>query len=197
MGKTKYKQKIEELFKKSPIVSNASMAMIVNHKEKKKGYTKRMINYLIKKGLIKRLTKGTYTVNNNNSLIVLSFQPAYLGLQDALSFYDIWEQETIPVIITSRNVRSGIRNILGGNVLIRTINKKYLFGIEYQQQENIALPYSDIEKTFIDMIYFKEKLTDEAKKNIIKKINKKKLNSYLKAYPHRFRKMALKLLNSR
>lgn len=194
MGKVKYKQDVEALLKKSPIVSYSSIARIIRHKKKVKGYTKRMINYFIKKGYFRRITKGYYTSSDNSSLAVLCFQPSYLGLQDALSFYNIWEQETIPVIITSRNVRPGIRRVFDSNILIRRIDKKYIFGIEYHQQDNAALPYSDIEKTFIDMVYFKESISEEALKNFKEKIDKKKLQKYLKKYPKKFReKIARKL----
>jgi len=109
--------------------------------------------------------------------------------------HNLWEQETIPIIITSNKVRQGIRKIMNGNVLIRRMNKRYLFGFNYYQQGNLYMPYSDIEKTFIDLIYFKERINKETLNNIKKKINKKKLNSYLGLYPKRIRKSANKILN--
>lgn len=196
MGTSKYKQDVEALLKKSSIVSYSSIARIIMHKKKAKEYAKHMINYLIKKGDLKRITKGYYTSSDNSSLAVLCFQPSYLGLQDALSFYNLWEQETIPVIITSRNVRQGIRKVFDSNILIRRIDKKYIFGIEYYQQDNVALPYSDIEKTFIDMAYFKQPMDEETIKNFREKINKKKLKGYLKKYPERFRKIADKIIKN-
>jgi predicted transcriptional regulator of viral defense system len=194
MGKEKYKKDIEALFKKSPIVSYSSISRIIKSKKKVRGYVKRAINYLIKQGKIKRITKGYYTNLDNTSLAVFCFKPAYLGLQDALSFHNLWEQETIPVIITSRNIRTGIRNILGSNVLIKKLNKRYLFGIEYYQEDNSALPYSDIEKTFIDMVYFKQPLDKETIKEFKKKIDKKKLKDYLRNYPKIFQKIVLRVL---
>ncbi len=185
MGIIKYKQDVEKLFDKSAIVTNNSILKIIG--KNNKNYTKRILNYLIKKRIIKRITKGYYTNRNENSMSVLCFQPAYLGLQDALSFYDLWEQETIPIIITTKNIRSGIRKILEKNVLIKKINKKYFFGYEYHEIDNLALPYSDIEKTFIDLIYFKQPIDKEVIKNIKKKIDGKKLNLYLKKYPKKFR----------
>ena len=77
------------------------------------------------------------------------------------------------------------------NVLVRRMDKKYIFGFDYVLQGEYYFPYSDIEKTFIDMIHFKERLSDEAVKNIILRIDFKKLNSYLKNYPKRTRKIAL------
>lgn len=194
MGKEKYLKHIETLFSKSPVVSYASIERVINYKKKTKAYVKRFINELLKKGKIKRLTKGYYTISDNSSLMVFCFQPAYLGLQDALSFYNLWEQETIPVIITTKKIRQGIRKVLGNNVLIRRIEKKYLFGIEYYQEEKIAFPYSDIEKTFIDMIYFNEKINKETLEEFKKRLNKKKLNLYLKKYSKKIKTKVLSYL---
>ncbi|MBI2110302.1 hypothetical protein HYT51_00800 [Candidatus Woesearchaeota archaeon] len=195
MGTQKYLKKIEEIFQKSQVVTYNSIERVVKEKKNNTQYTKQLIKNLIAKGKIKRLAKGGYTAHNENGISVFCFTPAYLGLQDALSFHNIWEQETIPVIITSRRVRQGIRSILGGNVLLRRIDKKYLFGFEYYAQgNNVYLPYSDIEKTLIDMVYFKEKIDKEVIKNLIKKIQRKKLNKYLKRYPIRIKMRILKIL---
>ena len=71
-----------------------------------------------------------------------------------------------------------------------------LFGFEYFQQGNLYFPYSDLEKTFIDMVYFKEKINEETFKNIIERINIKKLNFYLKKYPVRIKKIILNYINN-
>jgi predicted transcriptional regulator of viral defense system len=187
MGKEKYLRHIEALFSRSPVVSYASIERVIKHKKNVKGYVKRFINELLKKGKIKKLTKGYYTMLDNSSLAVFCFQPAYLGLQDALSFHDLWEQETIPVIITTKKVRQGVRKVLGNNVLIRRLDRKYLFGINYHQEGKIAFPYSDIEKTFIDMAYFNEKLSKETIGEFKKRLNKQKLKVYLRKYPKKIR----------
>ena len=183
MGKQKYLSSVNSLFKKSSVVSFNSIERIVKNK---KNYTKQLIRNLIKQGKIKKLAKGYYTSHNEISLIVFCFKPAYLGLQDALSYHNLWEQETIPVIITSKKARQGIRNILGVNVLIRRINRKYLFGFEYYKDGDFYFPYSDIEKTFIDMIYFRQPLDKEVVLEFKKKMDKKKLKLYLKKYPKKF-----------
>jgi len=194
MGKEKYLKEILEFFKKSPVVDSGSINGIIRNKKNVKQYPKQLIKNLISKNRIKKLAKGFYTIHEDPSLAVFCFKPSYLGLQDALSLHELWEQETIPVIITARKVRQGIRQIFGTNVLIRRINNKYLFGFNYEKQGDFYFPYSDIEKTFIDMVYFKQYLDKETKANFMKKIDKKKLNSYLKAYPKRFRKSVLNLL---
>ncbi len=197
MGKIKYLKLLEELFKKSPVVDANSILRIVKSKKNIKQYNKQLIRNLILNGKIKRITKGYYTIHDEPSLSVFCFKPAYLSLQDSLSFHNLWEQESIPIMITTKKVRQGIRKVFGVNVLIRRINKKYFFGFELCKDRKFYLPYSDIEKTFIDMIYFKEKLSDKALSEIKKRIDKKKLNSYLRKYPKRFRDRVLRVFVER
>lgn len=189
MGKDKYRKDIGQLFKKSHVVSYSSIERLIKDKNKNvKQYTRQLIHNLLQKGKIKRLTKGYYTAYNEHSLAVYCFKPAYLGLQDALSFHNLWEQETVPVIITTRKIRQGIRQVLGANVLIKRIDKKYFFGFDYHQQGEFYFPYSDIEKTFIDMIYFREHIDKNLIKALKSKINRKKISNYLKLYPFGIKK---------
>ena len=124
MGKVKHLPEVEALFEKSPGVSFDSAVKIIQGRKSKKQYAKQLIRNLLIRGKIKRLAKGWYTSRNDASLAVFCFQPAYLGLQDALSFHGITEQETIPVIVTTQKVRQGLRKVMGVNVLVRRIKKE-------------------------------------------------------------------------
>lgn len=192
MGKIIHLNKIMELFRKSPIVSFSSIKKYVNNDE----YAKILVHNLIKKGKINKIGKGFYSLYNNPELSVFVFKPAYFGLQDALSFHNLWEQETLPIIVTSRKVRTGIRNIMGSNVLVRKIDNKFMFGYEYIQKNNLAYPYSDLEKTLIDLVYFKEYISDDVVENILFKIDKTKLRNYLNGYDKRTKNKILKIINS-
>lgn len=196
MGKQIYQEQVAELFRKSPVVDYKSIGRIVKSRSNSEQYAKQLIRNLVLSKKIKRLAKGDYTVYNDTSLAVFCFK-GYLGLQDALSIYNLWEQETIPVIITAKKVRQGIRKIMGSNVLIRRLDKKYLFGFDYIKHENFYLPYSDIEKTFIDLIYFRQKINQETLENIKGKINRVKLEKYLKVYPKRISKKVLIVLENK
>lgn len=187
MGKEKYRKDILALFAKSPVVHISSIARIITAKKHVKQYVKRSVHYLIQQGKIQQLTKGWYTTRDDITLAVFCFQPAYFGLQDALSFHRLWEQETIPLIITTKKVRPGIRTVLGKNVLLRRLEQRYFFGIVYDHQHDAAVPYSDLEKTFIDFFYFRESLRDDVLSFFLKKLNRKKLNIYLNRYPKKFR----------
>lgn len=194
MGKKKYAEYIERLFMKSPVVNLISIRNIVKSRKKVKQYHKHIVRNLLLKGKINKLAKGCYTTYDDPSLSVFCFKPAYLGLQDAMSFHNLWEQETVPVVITARKVRNGIRKSMGANVLMRRIDKRHMFGYDYHNIGKFYLPYSDIEKTFIDMVYFRERLGGEALESIKRRISRKKLNSYLKHYPEMTRKKVLNLL---
>ena len=196
MGKQIYLDKIEAIFDKSPLVDFKSVERVIG-KAKNSNYAKLLVHNLVKKGKIKKIGKGVYTKHNEISLAVFSFKPAYLGLQSALSHYKIWEQETIPVIITTKKVRRGIRSLMDRNVLLRNIDKKYFFGVEYLEEGNFFLPYSDLEKTFIDMVFYNQKIDEEYLKKIRKKIDKQKLINYLKKYPLNIKERVRKILENK
>lgn len=187
MAKQKHLKKIEQLFEKSPVVLFSDVDRIIKDKKKTK-YAKQMLSSLVKKEKIKRITKGCYTSFDDAGLSVLCFKPSYLGLQSALSFHRLWEQETIPVIITSNQVRLGIRTCMGTNILIKRSDKRYMFGYQLMDDSGYYLPYADIEKTFIDFFVFREKLSPELVERFKEKINTKKLANYLSKYPERIKK---------
>lgn len=190
MGKIIHLKKLREFFLKTPIFRMRDVELVV----KNKNYSYLLLHNLAKKGEIKRVAKGWYSLSEDPSVAVYYFKPAYIGLQEALSSHEIWEQETNVVIITCRKVRTGIRNILGSNVILHRLNKKYLFGFEYVKHGDFFMPVSDIEKTFIDLVYFNEIPDKSVLKEIKKRIDKGKLNSYLKHYPLRFRKRLHELI---
>ncbi len=196
MGEQKHLKRVREYIKKSPVVTASSIKRIIKEKKDVKEYSKQLIRNLVRKGELKKLARGCYTKHEDPSLAVLCYKTAYLGLQDALSFHNLWEQETIPVIITATKPRPGLREVNGMNIMIKRIKKEYFFGYNYYEQESFYLPYSDIEKTLIDMIYFKQNISRQVKENLTKKINKKKLESYLQKYPEGLRKKVKRLINT-
>jgi predicted transcriptional regulator of viral defense system len=185
MGTIIHLTKIERLFEKSLVVDFKSIERMVRVDKSRSNYAKLMISNLLKKGKIHKVGKGYYSKYNESSLAVFAFKPAYLGLQSALSHFGLWEQETIPVIITPQKVRRGIRNVLGTNILVRNTNKKYFFGFEWVKEGDFYLPYSDLEKTFIDFIIFNENIDRSILKVLRKKINRDKLENYLRRYPQK------------
>lgn len=196
MGTRIHLDKIESLFEKSQVVDFKSIERIVRASKGQSNYAKLMVSNLLKKGKIHKVGKGYYSKHNESSLAVFAFQPAYLGLQSALSYFGLWEQETIPIILTAKKVRRGIRQVLGTNILIRNISRKYFFGSELVKEGSFYLPYSDLEKTLIDFIVFNEKMDDYVLKALVKKVDRDKLRKYLQRYPKRTRERVGRVLGS-
>ncbi|HLC91048.1 MAG TPA: hypothetical protein VJI15_04730 [Candidatus Nanoarchaeia archaeon] len=186
MGKTKYLKEIEQLFAKSPVVQASSISRLLKSKKKVKQYDRHVLRNLVKKGKIHRLMKGYYTSHNDPSLAVFCFQPAYLGGEDALSRHNLWEQETIPVIFTTRHVRRGLRKVMGTNVLLRMIPRELFFGVEYHTIGEMILPYSDKEKTVLDRLYFRKNIDKVEVKGWLKHLDQQRLKKYVECYPQKF-----------
>jgi predicted transcriptional regulator of viral defense system len=187
MQKDKHITKIRDFVEKTPVFSSKDIERII----KDKNYAHLILSKLTKRGEIFRLTKGFYSTFNDPTFSVFCFKPSYLGLYEALSLRNLWEQETNTIIITIKRVRGGIRKILGANVIVRRIKPKYFFGFDYIKYDNFYIPVSDLEKTLIDLVYFKESLTWQILKNLKNKIDKRKMLKYLKAYPKNFQKLVL------
>jgi predicted transcriptional regulator of viral defense system len=182
MGKVKYLPEIMELFKKTPVVTTRDIKLYL----KQKGYSYLLLSNLVKQGKIKRITKGFFTIHDDPLTSVFCFRPAYVGLQEALSIHNLWEQETNVVIVTTRKVRIGIHEILGSNVLVHRINPKYFFGFTLLKYGEFFVPVSDVEKTLLDFIYFKQPLSKDTISEIKKNLDVNKLKNYLKVYPKWF-----------
>ncbi|MBM5805927.1 MAG: hypothetical protein FJZ49_07705 [Candidatus Verstraetearchaeota archaeon] len=183
----KYVSKIREYLGRTPVASIGSISALAPNKN----YAHVIVNHLLRRGEVRRITRGYYTAHEDPSLAVYCLRPAYIGLQDAMSFHNLWEQETNPIVITTRKLRPGVREVLGQNVWVRRISPKHFFGYEYVASGGFLLPVSDVEKTLIDMVYFRE-MRDDMSEGFKERIDKKKLGEYLKRYPIRFREKVAK-----
>lgn len=179
----KYTQLVKQHFAKEPVFSLKSLRTFLAKKGISKGYPQLLVHNMEKKGEIQRIARGIYTFQTDLEVAGFAFSPFYYGLQEALSLRNLWEQETNPVVITPRKVRLGMREIMGSNVLVRRISRKVFFGFELMKHYDYWLPVSDYEKTLIDFAYFNEYLPKEALQNLKEKIDKKKLQKYLKRVP--------------
>jgi predicted transcriptional regulator of viral defense system len=182
---------IRQYASRTPVFDTKSVIRLIGDAD----YAYVLLNHLVRKGEISRVTRGYYSVHDDPSVFVYCTKPAYLGMQDAMSFHNLWEQETSPVIITARKTRPGTRRVLGSNVVVRRISGKYFFGIDYLNQGGFQLPVSDIEKTFIDMIYFNE-LRKGMLRLFLGRLDTEKVNNYLKRYNKRFRERVLGVVQS-
>jgi len=169
-----------------PVFTISDLRIALKDKKISDGYLYLLVHNLLEKGEMKKITKGTYTFNDNAAVVGFAFQPFYYGLENALSIRGISGQGTNFVVLTARNVRAGMRTFEGRNYRVKHIDKKFLFGYELVKYSGFWLPVSDSEKTVIDMVYFKIPIRHELIDEIKKSIDVVKLKRYLKQYTPEF-----------
>jgi len=190
----RYIKELREHFKNRVVFTISDLKIFLKPKGISRGYLHLLLHNLISKGEIKRITKGVYTFRDEIEVVGFASEPFYYGLQEALSLKNLWEQETNPVVITPRKVRSGIKNFEGKNYVVKRINRKMFFGFEWFKYEDFWIPVSDAEKTLIDFIYFKESLDMETLKEIKRRLDEKRLRAYLKRSPKWVNKRVIDML---
>ena len=191
----KYIEAFREHFKSFPVFSISDARVFLSQFSISSNYTFFLLHYLRKRGEIRKITRGIYSFKKEAEVIGFAFSPFYYGLQDALSFRDLWEQETNPVVITTRKVRTGVRTIAGSKVVIRRISRSMFFGFENLKSGDLYLPFSDIEKTLIDFVYFRQFLDSRTIKKMIERMDKKRMHSYLLKIPEWLRKKVVKKMS--
>ena len=193
MGKIVHIDRVREFIATTPVFRARDIELIVKERE----YASVLLHTLARKGSVRRITKGWYSTQDDPIVSVFAFRPAYLGMQEALSLRNLWDQETNVVIVTPLKVRPGTRRIMDSNVIIHRIKREYFFGFDYLKYGEIVIPVSDAEKTLIDLIYFNESPGRDLLKRIAKDADLKKLAEYLTHYGKVFRRRVDALIRDR
>jgi len=176
----KYLADFREHFSKKVVFTITDAKIFLSQKKISENYLYLLIHNLLKKKEIIKLSRGIYSFRKELLVAGFAFNPFYYGLQEALSLNGIWEQETIPIIITPRKTRTGIRKVLDSNILVRRIDRKMFFGFEFIKYYDFFIPVSLSEKTLIDFAYFNEPISKEVINELKKKIDEKTLKEFLK-----------------
>lgn len=184
----KYTKELREEFSKKPVFSLRDVKTRFTAKKISPNYASVLLNHLLKRNEVHRVAKGYYSFYNDPNVVAFAIQPSYFGLQDALSFHGLWQQQTIPLLITPRKIRSGFRMVMGSKVLVKRTQRTLFFGFEMKKYLDFWVPVSDPEKTLIDFYYFNQPLDKQTIKKLLKKIDSKKLAEYLKQVPKKTRK---------
>ena len=180
---TKYVNEVREHFKTAPAFTITDLRVFLGKKGIGKEYLYLLVHNLQVPGELKRISRGVYTFRADAQVVGFGFSPFYYGLQEALSLRNLWEQETNPVVITPRNVRNGLRQFQGANYVVRRINRRMFFGFDTIRYGDFWIPVSDIEKTLMDFVYFRQPLSAETIAEIKPRLDRQKLEGYLKRCP--------------
>ena len=181
----KYVHEFLKHFSKVPAFSAKDAEQFLIYIGSGKKYPKRFIQNMRARNRIFKLAKGMYTTLNNSEVIGFAFSPFYYGLTYALSYYNVWEERANPVIVTTKTVRSGMRKAMGTNISVFRIPKTMFFGYNMVKGEAVYYPISDLEKTFIDLVYFGISLREDTLNRLVARLDRKKLREYLLRSPKR------------
>ena len=179
----KYMKSFIAHFSSNPAFNSQDAMRFLQNRGASAGYHKLVITNLLKEGKIHKITRGSYTFQDDVQYAGFAFRPFYYGLEDALSLLGLWEQETNPVILTPKKVRPGIRSFEGRNYIVRHISRKMFFGYSYIAYGEFNIPVSTIEKTLIDLLYFKVPISEEVVQNVLAASNMDILKGYAKEIP--------------
>lgn len=179
----KFTDELRKRFVNEPAFTSRDIRTFFAGKGLSKGYQNLMVHNLLRQGRLFQITRGAYTFRNETQAVGFAFHPFYYGLQDALSLRNIWEQETVPVVITARKVRGGRREFSGSNYIVRHISRRMLFGYELVKYGDIHVPVSDAEKTLIDLVYFRQPISKELAKALRGNVRKGVMDIYLARVP--------------
>ncbi len=193
----KYINDFTKHFTDFPVFTTQDIERFLSSNNAGRTYPKRFAQNMIKNKRMARITRGVYTFKKDMEVVGFAFSPFYYGLSYALSYYDIQEERSNPVIITPKIVRNGIRKIMGINALVLRIPKNMFFGYNFVKGNLIYYPVSDVEKTFIDLVYFNIHLREETLGRLISCLNRDRLKNYLSCYPTRLKGRVETLLKYR
>lgn len=183
MGKVVHVGKVRAFIRTTPAFRAKDVELLVGDGR----YASLLLHNMEKRGEAKRITKGWYSVTDDPVVGVFAFRPAYLGLQEALSLRNLWEQETNVVIVSASKVRPGVRDIMGSTAVVRRIKPEHFFGFDYIAYGDIFLPVSDAEKTLIDLVYFGDLPGKDVLESLMRDADRRKLREYLLRYTEGFR----------
>ena len=176
----KYIREFLENFKKTPAFTFKGAERFLKYKGSTSAYAKLFMSKLVKSGRTYRITKGNYSLFKDNEIVGFPFYPFYYGLGFALTNHGLSKQQFNPHVITTRNVRAGLRTAFCSNFYVSKISEGMFFGYIYVKGENFSYPLSDIEKTLIDMLYYDFSVEEYVYENIFKRLDKRKTREYLK-----------------
>jgi len=185
---------LRKRFMAEPAFSSRDISTFFSRRRVSAQYRNLMVHKMLASGELSRIGRGAYTFHQDAQVVGFAFQPFYYGLQDALSLRGIWEQETVPVVVTPRRVRAGARRFLGSNYIVRRISRKMFFGYEMLKRGGFWVPVSDAEKAFLDMLYFRQPLPPALARAMRKGMRPEVLKEYLARSPLWLRARAKKAL---
>ena len=194
---TKYLNKLRQHYNSYdyPVFTLTDIRVFLSNDGVSQRYLKIMLNNLIKKKEIIHVAKGVYTFHKDAAVVGFAFRPFYYGLEDALSYRNLWTQNTNPIVLTAKNVREGTRKFVESNYAVKRVAPELFFGFDFIKYYEMWLPVSDPEKTLIDLVYYHHGIRADALEKLSVSLDLQKLDGYLKTYSDNLRRKVYRIIS--
>jgi predicted transcriptional regulator of viral defense system len=183
----KYVKEFISHFSRFPLFSFSSAKLFFSFYGSNEVYAKKFISNMLKDGRLYRITKGYYSFNKSIFVVGLAYKPYYYGLEYALTYHGLWNQQANITVLTTQKVREGVRSAFGINYVLKRIPQRLFFGfrsINVEAKYNVHI--SDVEKTFLDMVYFDRYIGADTMERLAERMDLQKVSKYAKLYGEDF-----------
>jgi predicted transcriptional regulator of viral defense system len=148
-----------------------------------------------KKGWLKTIRRGIYKIVYPEEKVIPDlyvanrlYEPSYVSLETVLSMYSIIPEVAIGVTsITTKPTRRF------GAFTYRTVRTKAFTGYRIIKERGFEIRVAEPEKALVDYLYFKlrkkENISQRFEKEILKRLKRKKLQTYAKLYPGKIKEV--------
>ncbi len=181
-------------FASYPVFTYRDVVLYLRNNKKRTEHPARILSHMKSAGRLYTVRKGVYTFKLDDAISGFAYAPFYYGLLSALTMRDLWTQNSRPDIMTIKKVRRSRVHIFEDKndvIFLHHIPTKYFFGFDIIKYGELKVPVSDPEKTLVDLFYYKITLSIQNYGELLKVVNRKKLNGYLKLYDKRTAGIAL------
>jgi predicted transcriptional regulator of viral defense system len=198
---------LKQQLKNYPIFSTRELMLFSNTPQ---NILQIQISNWVKKGELIQLKRGLYCFNPKisgveiNNLIIANklYEPSYISLEYALSYYDIIPDVTFQIISITAKKTKKFENRLG-NFYYHHVKPSLFYGFHQEKINDNMILIADREKALIDYFYInlnrielKMKYLEELRLQNIKHLGRTKLNLYARTTHKRKIMKIVELLKS-
>ena len=193
----RYVKEFLRYFQAFPTFTTKDVRLFLLKNKASRGYHKIFMHNMLKSGKVFSVARGHYTLHDDPFIAGFAFSPFYYGLETALTHYKLWDYVTPMSIVTTKRVKKSSIVLLGRNASVRRIQRSNFFGYSMvRYEDNMYIPMADIEKTLIDSVYFHSRFSAAVYAAMTERIDKKKLDDYLKHYSSIVKKQVSDILHA-
>ena len=151
--------KFEKLQKLTSNLTYFDLSFLVQMSREKRSHLLVQLGRWLKKGKVTPLRRGLYTLGENHcksfnpaEFAFAIYEPSYLSLEWALSFYGLIPEKTVLWTSVTTRVTRNFRNYFG-NYTYQKIHRRHFWGFVQKIMQNRPVWLASPEKAILDYFY--------------------------------------------